>query len=202
MGERVRNFAWIGPEAKHIHLGFEHGTLLADPEHLLQGAQERLKKFRYFTFEPEIDIDEAILVDYLERAAELAILPSSLRRTLAETAAEDDRARATRPGRYPRAPGPSRRRPRTQAPRTMSGWARKISREARSSGSSSDAPGTAATYDGSTAMTSASLPASSDPIASSRPSARAPSSEPIRSQSSGVGAGSPASPPTRNAFWA
>lgn len=92
-GRRVRNFAWIGPEAKHIHLGFEHGTLLADPEHLLQGAQERLKKFRYFTFEPAIDIDVAILVDYLERAAELAILPSSLRRALAETAAEDDRDR-------------------------------------------------------------------------------------------------------------
>lgn len=87
-GKRVRNFAWIGPEAKHIHLGFEHGTLLADPERLLQGAQERLKKFRYFTFEPTIDIDEAILVDYLERAAELAILPSSLRRTLAETTAD------------------------------------------------------------------------------------------------------------------
>ena len=87
-GRRVRNFAWIGPERKHIHLGFEHGTLLADPERLLQGAQERLRKFRYFTFEPEIDIDEAILVDYLERAAELAILPSGVRRVLAEAAAE------------------------------------------------------------------------------------------------------------------
>ena len=40
---RVRNFAWIGPERKHIHLGFEHGTLLADPEHILHGAQERLR---------------------------------------------------------------------------------------------------------------------------------------------------------------
>ena len=87
-GRRVRNFAWIGPERKHIHLGFEHGTLLADPERLLQGAQERLKKFRYFTFEPEIDIDEAILVDYLERAAELAILPSGVRRVLAEAEAD------------------------------------------------------------------------------------------------------------------
>ena len=27
-GRRVRNYAWIGPERKHIHLGFEHGTLL------------------------------------------------------------------------------------------------------------------------------------------------------------------------------
>ncbi len=87
-GKRVRNFAWIGPERHHIHLGFEHGTLLADPDHLLQGAQERLKKFRYVTFEPEIDIDEAILVDYLLRAAELAILPSGARRTLFESRAE------------------------------------------------------------------------------------------------------------------
>ncbi|MEO5941614.1 MAG: DUF1801 domain-containing protein [Candidatus Limnocylindrales bacterium] len=84
---RVRNFAWIGPERKHIHLGFEHGTLLADPEGILQGAQERLKKFRYFTFEPTIDIDEAVLVDYLERAAGLAVLPSSARRALTETSA-------------------------------------------------------------------------------------------------------------------
>jgi len=79
---RVRNFAWIGPERKHIHLGFEHGTLLADPAHLLQGAQEKLRKFRYVTFEPEIDIDEAVLIDYIRRAAELALLPSAARRAL------------------------------------------------------------------------------------------------------------------------
>jgi len=84
---RVRNFAWIGPERKHIHLGFEHGTLLADPEHILQGAQEKLRKFRYLTFEPAIDIDEAILVDYLRRAAELAVMPSGARRALAESSA-------------------------------------------------------------------------------------------------------------------
>ena len=82
-GKRVRNFAWIGPERKHIHLGFEHGTLLADPDRLLHGAEERLKQFRYFTFEPSIDIDEAILADYLRRAADLAILPSAARRALA-----------------------------------------------------------------------------------------------------------------------
>jgi len=84
---KVRNFAWIGPERKHIHLGFEHGTLLADPDGILQGAQERLKKFRYVTFEPAIDLDEAILVDYLERAAELAVMPPVARRALAETSA-------------------------------------------------------------------------------------------------------------------
>ena len=85
---RVRNFAWIGPERRHIHLGFEHGTLLADPEGILQGAQERLKKFRYLTFEPAIDLDEAVIVDYLLRAADLATMPSLARRALSETRAE------------------------------------------------------------------------------------------------------------------
>jgi hypothetical protein len=78
----------MGPERKHIHLGFEHGTLLADPEHILQGAQVRLRKFRYVTFEPAIDIDKAILVDYIRRAAEVAVMPSGARRALAEVAAQ------------------------------------------------------------------------------------------------------------------
>jgi hypothetical protein len=84
-GKRVRNYAWIGPERTHIHLGFEHGTLLADPRRLLHGAEERLKKFRYFTFEPSIDIDEAVLADYLRRAADLATMPASARRALVIT---------------------------------------------------------------------------------------------------------------------
>ena len=80
---RVRNFAWIGPERKHIHLGLQNGVLLADPDRLLHGAEERLKQFRYFTFEAGIDIDEAILIDYLRRAADLALLPTAARRALA-----------------------------------------------------------------------------------------------------------------------
>ena len=90
---RVRNFAWIGPERKHIHLGFEHGILLADPDRLLHGAEERLRKFRYFTFEPSIDIDEAVLADFIRRAADLAVMPASERRAIEEAGLEpvDDR---------------------------------------------------------------------------------------------------------------
>jgi hypothetical protein len=88
-GKRVRNFAWIGPERRHIHLGFEHGTLVADPERLLHGAEERLKRFRYFTFEPSIDVDEATLATYVRRAADLATLPSGARRALALERASD-----------------------------------------------------------------------------------------------------------------
>jgi hypothetical protein len=87
-GRRVRNFAWIGPERKHIHLGFEHGVLLADPDRLLHGVEERLRQFRYFTFEPAIDADEAILVDFIRRAADLATMPASARRAMAEAGLE------------------------------------------------------------------------------------------------------------------
>jgi hypothetical protein len=91
-GRRVRNFAWIGPEQRHLHLGFEHGTLLDDPDQLLHGAEEKLKSFRYFTFEPLIDIDEAVLADYVRRAADLAMLPPGARRSLAVArATEGDR---------------------------------------------------------------------------------------------------------------
>src|SRR5436853_5350510 len=60
-----RTFAWIGPERKHIHLGFQNGVLLEDRDRLLRGAEERLKQFRYLTFEPAIDLDEEIILDYL-----------------------------------------------------------------------------------------------------------------------------------------
>jgi len=89
------------------------------------------------------------------------------------------------PGPY-RRPGPSSRRPRTHAALTMSGWARKMSRLRRSSGSSSvGLPGSAVVSDGSTAMRSASLPTASEPMTSPSPSARAPWSVPIRSQPEG-----------------
>jgi hypothetical protein len=87
-GRRVRNFAWIGPERKHIHLGFENGVLLADPDGLLHGTEERLRRFRYFTFEPTIDVDRAIIVDFIRRAADLALMPASARRAIAEAGME------------------------------------------------------------------------------------------------------------------
>lgn len=83
-----RTFAWIGPERKHIHLGFQNGVLLADPERLLHGAEERLKQFRYLTFEPSIDVDETIVIDFLRRSADLAVMPAAARRALAEQFAE------------------------------------------------------------------------------------------------------------------
>jgi hypothetical protein len=97
-GKRVRNFAWIGPERKHIHLGFEHGILLADPDRILHGAEERLKQFRYFTFEPSIDVEEAVLADFLRRAADLAMLSPAARKAMALERAEAFDEPGTIPG--------------------------------------------------------------------------------------------------------
>ena len=83
-----RTFAWIGPERKHIHLGFQNGVLLADPDRLLHGAEERLKQFRYFTFAPEIDLDVATIIDFLRRSADLALLPAAARRAIEAGALE------------------------------------------------------------------------------------------------------------------
>ena len=81
------------------------------------------------------------------------------------------------------------------------------SRDMTSAGSSESMPWTGATIRGSTAMRSASLPGSSEPITSSWPSARAPSYVPSRSQSSGPRAGgrgtgcARASAITRRPLW-
>jgi uncharacterized protein DUF1801 len=47
---RPKLFALIGPEPKHVHLFFQYGVFLADPDRLLQGAQEKLRQVRYLTF--------------------------------------------------------------------------------------------------------------------------------------------------------
>jgi len=43
-------FAYVAPESGHVHLGFEHGILMADPDGLLQGADLGLRKVRFLTF--------------------------------------------------------------------------------------------------------------------------------------------------------
>lgn len=50
-------FAWIWPEAEHVHVGWQVGTLMADPRGLLRGAHLKLKKVRYLTYAPKDVID-------------------------------------------------------------------------------------------------------------------------------------------------
>lgn len=70
-GRRTVYFAYIAPEAEHVHLGFEHGWAMRDPQHLLQG-EGITKQVRWLTFRPGDPIDEAACADLLREAAAVA----------------------------------------------------------------------------------------------------------------------------------
>jgi len=73
-GRRKRYFAFVAPEPAHVHLGFEYGVWMADPDGLLLGAHLQLKKVRFVTYEPGDTIPVDALVRYTRDAAELASL--------------------------------------------------------------------------------------------------------------------------------
>jgi hypothetical protein len=75
-------FAWVWPERKHVHLGFEHGVFMDDPARVLQGAHLKLKKVRYVTVDPGADFPEATFVELTRHAADIAALPPAARSAL------------------------------------------------------------------------------------------------------------------------
>jgi hypothetical protein len=74
IGRRKRYFAFIAPERKHIHLGFEYGVWMSDPKGVLEGAHLKLKKVRFVTFEPGEPLPEDTLVALTREAARVAAL--------------------------------------------------------------------------------------------------------------------------------
>ena len=83
IGRRTAYFAYIAPEPIHIHLGFEHGVLMADPQHVLEGAHLKLKKVRFLTFLPEETIPADLCVELVREGARVAALPRGGRLALA-----------------------------------------------------------------------------------------------------------------------
>ena len=77
IGRRTRYFAFVAPEAEHVHLGFEFGVWMADPDGLLLGAHLDLRKVRFVTFVPGDTIPTDALVGYSREAAEIATLGSA-----------------------------------------------------------------------------------------------------------------------------
>lgn len=71
---KKRYFAFIAPERRHIHLGFEYGAWMADPDGLLEGAHLRLKKVRFLTFEPAHELDVDALTELTREGARVALL--------------------------------------------------------------------------------------------------------------------------------
>ena len=71
IGRRTRYFAFVAPEPKHVHLGWESGIWMADPDGILRGAHLKLKKVRYVTSRPGDEVPTGALVRYTREAAEL-----------------------------------------------------------------------------------------------------------------------------------
>jgi hypothetical protein len=74
VGRRSRYFAFVAPELEHVHLGFEYGIWMADPDNLLLGAHLNLRKVRFVTYEPGDRIPVSRLVTYTREAARLATM--------------------------------------------------------------------------------------------------------------------------------
>lgn len=74
VGRRSRYFAYVAPEPIHVHLGFEYGAWMEDPDGLLQGAHLSLKKVRFTTFKEGQHIPEAALEQLTREAARVALL--------------------------------------------------------------------------------------------------------------------------------
>jgi hypothetical protein len=74
VGRRSVYFAFVAPEPVHVHLGFEHGIFMADPDRRLEGAHLRLKKVRFTTYEPGDTIPKEAMVDLTREAARIAAM--------------------------------------------------------------------------------------------------------------------------------
>jgi hypothetical protein len=76
-------FAWVWPELEHVHVGWQVGTLMDDPGHVLRGAHLKLKKVRYLTFEPTEPIAAQLVLDLTREAARIAAMSRGERELLA-----------------------------------------------------------------------------------------------------------------------
>ena len=83
IGRRTRVFAYVAPEPIHIHLGFQYGAWMDDPDHRLEGAHLHLRQVRYLTFQPGQPIPEAICVGLVREAARVGVLSRAERLALA-----------------------------------------------------------------------------------------------------------------------
>ena len=74
VGRRTRYFAWVWPEPEHVHLGWQFGIWMSDPDGILRGAHLNLRKVRYVTYQPGDPIPTDVLMGYTREAAALAAM--------------------------------------------------------------------------------------------------------------------------------
>jgi len=81
-------FAWVWPEVEHVHVGWQTGTLMSDPEHLLRGAHLKLKKVRYLTYASGERVATAVVQSFTRDAARIARMSRGERELLALSRSE------------------------------------------------------------------------------------------------------------------
>jgi hypothetical protein len=71
VGRQQRFFLWIWAERVHVHLGFQRGVLMDDPDGRLHGRGET-KLVRWLTFTPEDEIDPTVIEPLILDCARIA----------------------------------------------------------------------------------------------------------------------------------
>jgi hypothetical protein len=82
-------FAWVSPETEHVHVGWQAGTLMADPDGVLRGAHQKLKKVRYLTFGPGERVPSRLVVELTRQAARISSMSRGERQMLAMSYADE-----------------------------------------------------------------------------------------------------------------
>jgi hypothetical protein len=90
-GRRTAYFGFVAPQPIHVHLGFEYGMLIDDPDGDLGGTA--LRQVRFLTFHHPDEVCERQVGRYIRDAARLASLSRAER--LALTLDRGDLAAAT-----------------------------------------------------------------------------------------------------------
>ena len=92
-GRRIPYFGFVAPEPMRVHLGFEYGMLIDDPDCELNGTD--LRQVRFLTFRHPDEVCERQVGRYVRDAARLAAMSRAER--LALTLDREDLAVATGP---------------------------------------------------------------------------------------------------------
>jgi hypothetical protein len=78
VGRKTRYFAFIWLQIEHVHIGFEHGVLMDDPEGVLQG-RAITKRVRWLTLRDGDEIHETEIIALIREAARVATMSRSER---------------------------------------------------------------------------------------------------------------------------
>jgi hypothetical protein len=89
VGQRTRFFAWVWLQPEHVHLGFQNGVLMDDPDGVLQGAGVT-KQVRWLTLDSIEEIREAEFMELVREAARIGTMSRSER--VARRIDRDERA--------------------------------------------------------------------------------------------------------------